>query len=288
MSSTALRRRNRGCYTSPFSGVGMEFLPPGMPADQSGVLLHETGYLPRNDWWNFPNHFSPFWRLYFNARRGHKVVFADAEFDLGPEHLVLIPDRQLFHSAGHEPVPHTWMTFQVSLRLDPRQSIPIVLRPTATERQLLRELARQFSGIGTGNRRQVLHLSLALLHLVLLHPEIHWQTDVPTEALSRTIRYMEAQPARPLNLGELARMAGLSPRGFGKAFKRHQGTTPGHYVTQMRMRQAAEMLAHTDESIEMIAEKSGFPNRHYLTRVFKRLIGDTPAHFRHQQKGEAG
>ena len=79
---------------------------------------------------------------------------------------------------------------------------------------------------------------------------------------------------------ELARMAGLSVRGFAKAFHRHQGVTPGHYLTQMRVRQAAEMLVHTHESLELIAEKTGFPNRHYLSRVFKRLTGDTPAHFR--------
>jgi len=285
MSSRALRKRNRGCYTSPFSGVGMEFFPLGMIPDQSGVLLHETGYLARNDWWNFPNHFSPFWRLYFNSAPGHKVVFPNAEYPLEPGHIMFIPDRQLFHSVGCVPVPHTWMTFQVAMRLDPRERVPILLCPKPTERQLLRELAHEFTGIGLGNRNRILHLSLALLHLLLSRPEIHWQADPPSGTLLRTIRHMETQPAAPLDLPGLARMSGLSVRGFAKAFKRHQGVTPGHYVTQVRIRQAAEMLAHTEVSIDLIAEKTGFPNRHYLTRVFKRLTGDTPAHFRAQHNG---
>jgi len=282
VSFTALRIRNRGSYSSPFSGVGMEFFPPGLPPDQSGVLLHESGYLARNDWWNFPNTLSPFWRLYYNARPGHKAVFPYGEYELEPGHIMLIPDRQLFHSVGKVPVPHTWMSFQVTCRLHAQQAIPILLRPTVAELHLLRELKRQFNGIGTGNRQRILHVSLALLHLLLSRREIRWQTEVPTAGLQRTIHHMEAHPAAALNLGGLARMAGLSVRGLAKAFKWHRGTTPGHYLTQLRVRQAAEMLVHSQSSIESIAEETGFPNRHYLSRVFKQVTGDTPAHFRHQ------
>lgn len=260
----------------------MEFFPPGLPPDQSGVLLHESGYLARNDWWNFPNTLSPFWRLYYNGRSGHRAVFPDAEYELEPGHIMLIPDRQLFHSVGEAPVPHTWMSFQVIRRLHSDQAIPIRLRPTVAEAQLLRELKRQFNGIGSGNRERILHVSLALLHLLLSRREIRWQTEVPSAGLQRTIQHMETHPAAALNLRELARMAGLSVRGLAKAFRRHRGTTPGHFLTQLRVRQAAEMLVHSRSSLELIADVTGFPNRHYLSRVFKRVTGDSPAHFRHQ------
>ena len=127
----------------------MEFFPPGLMPDQSGILLHETGYLAKNDWWNFPNTLSPFWRLYYNARPGHKVVFANGDCPLTPEHLVMIPDHQLFHSVGKGPVPHLWLSFLVGRRLDPGQVIPILLPPSDVERQLIRELSGQFTGIGT-------------------------------------------------------------------------------------------------------------------------------------------
>jgi hypothetical protein len=55
VSNTALQQRNRGAYASPFSGVGVEFFPLGMPPDRSGFVLHEARYLARNDWWDFPN-----------------------------------------------------------------------------------------------------------------------------------------------------------------------------------------------------------------------------------------
>ena len=108
VSYSALRKRNRGSYTNPFSGVGMEFLPLGVLPDQSGVVLHEVGFLAKNDWWNFPNVFSPFWRFFYNTRPGHKVVFRDAEYELTPDRVMLIPDHQLFQARGNgstRPVP---------------------------------------------------------------------------------------------------------------------------------------------------------------------------------------
>ena len=258
----------------------MEFFPAGLLPDQSGILLHESGYLPRNGWWNFPNTLSPFWRLYYNGHGGHKVVFPDSEVHLDSSRIVIIPDHQLFHSVGNKAVPHTWITFQVALRLAPDQQIPICLRPTETERHLLWDLNCQFTGIGVGNRERVLHLSMALLHLVLSRPELRWQSGVPSEGLQRAIRAMETQFATPLNLNDLARIAGLCTRGFTKAFRRHRGITPGKYLTQTRVRQAAEMLVRTRETLETVAERTGFPNRYYLSRVFKQLTGDSPAHFR--------
>jgi AraC family transcriptional regulator of arabinose operon len=283
MSISALRNRNRGCYTIPFSGVGMEFFPLGMLPDQSGVLLHETGYLARNDWWVFPNTLSPFWRLYFNTRPGHKVVFPNAEYDLTPERIVLIPDHQLFHSVGRGSVPHCWMTFQVRRRLTHTQSIPILLRPSRIERQLLDQIMGEFTGIGMGNCDRILHLSLALLHLVLSNREIHWQTSRPSEALLRALSYIETKHAAPLGSNEMAAKAGLSVRGFNKAFKQHQGVTPRQFLAQVRVREAAQLLASTDISLEQIAEKTGFPNRYYLSRVFKKITGDSPAHYRRRQ-----
>lgn len=266
----------------------MEFFPLGMTPDQSGVLLHEAGYLARNDWWNFPNTLSPFWRLYFNERPGHKVVFPHAEYDLTPDRLVLIPDRQLFHSVGRCPVPHLWFSFQVGRHLDARQPVPILLRPTATERQLLRVLARQFTGIGVGNRDRILHVSLALLHLVLSRPEIRWQAEAPLPGVAQARRQIETRLAVPLRLPELARAAGMSVRGLARAFKREHGVSVHQFHIQARVREAAHLLANTQDSLESIAERTGFPNRHYLSRVFKKVTGDPPARFRLKHGAEAG
>jgi AraC family transcriptional regulator, arabinose operon regulatory protein len=282
MSDSALRLRNRGAYTSPFSGVGVEFLPLGVPPDHSGLVLHEAGYLAANDWWDFPNVLSPFWRLYYNFRRGHKVIFAHGEVELTPERLVVIPDRQLFHCRGFNSVPNMWFAFNVTRRLAAGQSVPIVVRPTPAERSLIQHFSRQFSDDDpsqTANRDRIFHAAMSLLHVVLSRPEIEWQQGVPA-AVAQTIQYIEEHYASPILIPRLARMADLCTEALARSFKKHQGETIGRFIVKVRVREAAHLLTHTDVAIDDVAQRTGFPNRAYLSRVFKRITGESPAQFR--------
>lgn len=284
MSFSDLRRRNRGAYTSPHSGVGVEFLPLGILPDHSGLALYESGFLPRNDWWNFPNTLSPFWRLYYNLAPGHRVLFGAREIELTPRHFMVIPDHQLFHSRGDVPVPHLWMTFNIARRLAPRQSIPLLLRPTPTELAIVAEIQALFRPRLLPSRRQRLyHYSLALLQFVLNRPEIRWQTHRPG-ALSEVVQYIERNYAAPLRVPDLARMANLSTGAFARAFRRYQGQPPARFLSLVRVREAAHRLVHSDATIDAVADQTGFPNRAYFSRVFKKITGDSPAHFRQTHK----
>ncbi len=78
--------------------------------------------------------------------------------------------------------------------------------------------------------------------------------------------------------------AGMSPAGFNRAFRSQFGTSPARYVTEMRVREAARCLLQEDGSIDDVAEKTGFPNRAYFSRVFKKVTGEAPAGFRRAHK----
>ena len=133
---------------------------------------------------------------------------------------------------------------------------------------------------GGDGRRRVFNLSLALLHMTLHRPEMHWSAEEEPAGLTKAVRLVEKDHAKEWLLKELAREAGMSVRGLVKAFVRCRDVTPAKFIARVRVREAAHLLAHTGLTIDEIAERSGFSNRFHFSRVFRQIAGEPPAHFR--------
>ena len=140
VSDPIIKRVNRGAYDQPFSGVGIEFEPLGVMPDRSGVTLHETGFIESNARWNFPGVFSPFWRLHYNATRGHCMLFGDRMVELVPGEVILTPPHCLFHCLGANPVPTFWMIFSFARRIHPQVVPPVIMKARDTDLCLIRDL----------------------------------------------------------------------------------------------------------------------------------------------------
>jgi AraC family transcriptional regulator, arabinose operon regulatory protein len=277
---------NLGAYDRPFSGVGIEFEPLGLKPGRTGITLHESGFLPANDRWNFPAVFSPFWRLFYNGSRGHCVLFGERIVELTPEHLMLIPDHCQFHCLGKNPVPTFWVHFSFTRKLHPSHTVPVLLPPRQTELCLIQDLQELIrADVSWDPNEAIYRNSLALLQVVIARPELRWQPPVP-ENLVRVQQLIEGELASDLAAPLLARKAGLSVTSLNRAFRQHFDTSPARYVTEMRVREAAKLLLQTDASIDAIAEQTGFPNRAHLSRVFKQVTGAAPAGFRRQHRRE--
>lgn len=285
MADTKPKHRiDRGAYGSPFSGVGVEFFPLGVLPDHSGLVLHESGFTASNSSWRWLNVLSPFWRLYCDPRPGHKVIFEEREVPLGPDRLVLIPPRVLFHCAGDKPVPKIWFTFNLARHPAPGQPLPFILRPTPAERQLLADFRKLFRADDTPtDPGAVFHLSQGLLHVVLGRADIRWAT-APARWVPRVTAHIEQHYAEPIYRRDLARLAGVSEGILDRTFKQHHGCGPVHFITQVRVHHAARLLTREGTDMEEIAEQTGFPNRAYFSRVFKRITGQSPAEFRRNHR----
>jgi len=279
-------RINLGAYDQPFSGVGVEFDPLGLKPGRTGITLHETGYLEMNTHWNFPGVFSPFWRLYSNAKRGHLVLFNEQMTELLPGRIVLIPPHSLFHCLGANPVPSFWMSFSFSGVPHPDCKPPLVLETRDTELCLIRDISGLVRDTPDAHPTDALYRnSLALLQVTLARPELVWRPPLP-DNLRRVRTYIESHLAEKLPAGALARIAGMSIAGFNRAFRKHLGTSPARHVTEIRVREAARLLLQDTPTIDDIAESIGFPHRAYLSRIFKQVTGHSPAAFRRQHRPE--
>ena len=68
-------------------------------------------------------------------------------------------------------------------------------------------------------------------------------------------------------------MAHMSLGPFIKKFYSSFAITPQHFILEKKLELAALYLLQSDESISAIAEKCGFCNRYYFTRIFKAATG---------------
>jgi transcriptional regulator GlxA family with amidase domain len=91
---------------------------------------------------------------------------------------------------------------------------------------------------------------------------------------------IEAEPAGPHNIPELARRASMSPRHFTRVFTDEVGEAPGAYVERIRTEAARRQLEETDDTITVIAARCGFGTAETLRRNFVRRLGIPPDQYR--------
>ena len=92
----------------------------------------------------------------------------------------------------------------------------------------------------------------------------------------RVLELMDAQPDAHLTIDALARVAGLSPAHFARAFKESIGRAPHQHLLTLRLERARRMLEAPDAALSDVALRAGFADQAHFTRFFKRHYGLTP------------
>lgn len=100
--------------------------------------------------------------------------------------------------------------------------------------------------------------------------------------LAAAMRYLQEHFAEHVSRDEVAAVAHLSPAHFSRLVRRTYGRTFTQLVTRLRVDRAADLLRQTRRPIALIALETGFADASYLTKVFRRERGLTPAAYRRQ------
>jgi transcriptional regulator GlxA family with amidase domain len=78
----------------------------------------------------------------------------------------------------------------------------------------------------------------------------------------------------------LALHAAMSRRNFTRVFTAELGKSPAHYVEQLRIEAARQLLEDSWENLEEIARACGFSSAELMRRAFLRSTGITPSEYR--------
>jgi transcriptional regulator GlxA family with amidase domain len=100
------------------------------------------------------------------------------------------------------------------------------------------------------------------------------------DALEELLAWMAAHLDEELTVEALAARAHLSPRTFARRFRAETGTTPFHWLTGQRILLAQRLLEESEDSVDLVASRTGFGTAAVLRHHFSRRLGTTPQAYR--------
>ncbi|TKI54330.1 helix-turn-helix domain-containing protein [Brevibacillus antibioticus] len=105
------------------------------------------------------------------------------------------------------------------------------------------------------------------------------------DVVEQAIRYIEGRYTDPaLRLEEVARYIDRSPSYFSTLLAQKQGSSFRQILTSLRVKEARRLLLETSMSVQEVAERCGFINANYFSKIFKEKTGTTPRLLRNQKK----
>jgi LacI family transcriptional regulator len=106
---------------------------------------------------------------------------------------------------------------------------------------------------------------------------------VDDACMVKALRFIRENPARPMNVGDVARQAGLCRRALELRFQNLLGRSPASEIRRVRISHAIDLLQRTNLSVAAVAERSGFSSPEYMASVFRNQLGTTPLHYRRKE-----
>lgn len=103
----------------------------------------------------------------------------------------------------------------------------------------------------------------------------------------RVTSHINAHLDQTIRNEDLAALAKLHTSHFGRAFRNSLGETPHEYIMRRRIEHAQGLMLSTGASLSEIALDCGLADQSHLSRLFRRLEGESPSAWRRARAGSA-
>lgn len=111
-------------------------------------------------------------------------------------------------------------------------------------------------------------------------------SNTPSDPAAIAIDYMKDNIGKLLTLKDIASRVNLSVSHFAGMFQKRTGFAPIEYFNHMKIQEACQYLQFTEESIKEISSRFGIDDSYYFSRLFKKLMGRSPLHYRQRFKNQ--
>jgi transcriptional regulator GlxA family with amidase domain len=104
--------------------------------------------------------------------------------------------------------------------------------------------------------------------------------QVEDAVIARCQAWISKRPTVEAPVASMIRVSGLPERTFKRRFQKAAGMTPLEYVHALRLERAKTLLETSELKLNELAEKVGYEDTTFFSRLFRRTVGLTPAQYR--------
>lgn len=104
---------------------------------------------------------------------------------------------------------------------------------------------------------------------------------------SRALAFISKNALEGISLADVARHVSRSRSHTSDTIRRETGRTVSDWIIGSRLAVSQQLMLDTDETIDMIASRSGFASRSHFHRAFKRFYGLPPGEWRRVHAGRS-
>ncbi len=104
-----------------------------------------------------------------------------------------------------------------------------------------------------------------------------FKTTSDSRRLQKMYTLLESDMAKPWSTATLAAAMHRSPALLYTLCRQDRGHSPGEIIVEVKFRYAANLLRHTDETLEAIAAAIGYSNAFSFSKACRRVLGKSPS-----------
>jgi len=257
------------------------------------------------DIWDCHDMVFPFWRIYWNKNEGGELILQDNIYKMESNYLYIISPFTSFstryiknhkyesgiHVSGKNLseslnetyyeknyLIHFFTHFNLGTPFD--NIFPGIFKIELTDHLKERVLyLTERLKIESWDFKLTFNLKLqSFIKEVVsnIGPEL-WKTINIDDRVLTVHRFIEANIDEKLSNSQLASIVNMAPNSFARLFREEMNITLHNFIQNRKIARACDIFEHTNETIESISFKLGFSDRYHFSRVFKSIIGISPA-----------
>ncbi|MBO5452843.1 MAG: helix-turn-helix transcriptional regulator [Clostridia bacterium] len=219
-----------------------------------------------------------FHALSFRIKGSAQFKNGDNVWNAGSDSISFVPkDFPYYHSHNYE---HLYV---VHFKTDKEMENEEIFTYVPQTPQLYNTLFKKMYDIWNNKAHGYYYAATSVFYTILenMQNDLINASLKKTDKMTRVMEYLHTNfTDSMISVARLSEIFGTSETYFRKTFKEVYKTTPLKYINSLRTDYALELLRSGYFSVSQVAEKSGFGDAKYLSRVIKSKTKKSPSQFK--------